>query len=254
VAITVTNAGDVVAMMLVNNNHERRREFTTQKRIISQSVINPCINNMSEGGFLNWKRQAIDTHRGPAANYNNLRRPLPKPPKNTHWVLRNNKDWHLEALPERDLILQATTDATTVNVVVDEKTGDLISGGTIATTFLEHTVQSSDTFQGICLRYKITPTELRRANYGFSGSNLSLAPTPLRIPTSDDSHLLLLVEGVAVVEENGSNSNNSDTTTSKVNSVLRVCPGMAKSEAKCYLELNDWDLEQAVSNARQDGF
>ena len=40
---------------------------------------------------------------------------------------------------------------------------------------LYHEVLPTDTFQGICLKYKITPTELRRANK-MMGSNLSLAP------------------------------------------------------------------------------
>ena len=47
-----------------------------------------------------------------------------------------------------------------------------------------HEVLSTNTFQGIYLRYKVTPTELRRANK-MLGSNLKLAPEKLIIPTND---------------------------------------------------------------------
>ena len=65
-------------------------------------------------------------------------------------------------------------------------------------TFMEHQVQPTDTFQGICLRYKITPTELRQANW-FGGSNLSLAPNPLCIPQSG-SNLTTIVQAEVLVD------------------------------------------------------
>ena len=52
------------------------------------------------------------------------------------------------------------------------------------TTFTQHVVLPEDTFNGICLRYKVSPLELRRIN-NFSGSNLRLAPAVLRVPVTD---------------------------------------------------------------------
>ena len=45
-----------------------------------------------------------------------------------------------------------------------------------------HTIQpATDTFQGICIKYRITATELRRAN-NMLGTNLQLSPKRLLIP------------------------------------------------------------------------
>ena len=55
------------------------------------------------------------------------------------------------------------------------------------TTLYQHVVLPHDTFAGICVRYKLSPLALRRANGGFSGSNLSLAPAVLHIPVEQDS-------------------------------------------------------------------
>ena len=120
---------------------------------------------MSEGGLFAWKLQTIDNRRGPAGSYTNMR--LPTPPKDQHWVQDlDTKEWHL-------VNIVPTTDDTIPEAKVEEDTQP---------DLLHHTVLPTDTFQGICLKYKITPTELRRANGGFSGTNLHLVPNPLRIP------------------------------------------------------------------------
>lgn len=181
---------------------------------------------MAEGGFFPWKRQQIDEHRGPAATYSNLKNPLPPPPKGKRWIQdEKTKEWSLE------------TDKVTVAeaVLADDKD---------STSFLEHTIQPSDTFQGICLRYKITPTDLRRANC-FSGSNLVLAPNPLRIPSNDG----IVIQATEIFE------NKVLSKEDQIRNLLNQCGGrLARSEAKCYLELSDWDEKEALKNAREDLF
>jgi hypothetical protein len=75
-------------------------------------------------------------------------------------------------------------------------------------------------FQGICLRYRVT-TELRRANC-FSGSNLLFAPNPLKVPINSNVDV---VEAVPV---------NRPTRASQIQAVVRACPALALSEAKCF--------------------
>ena len=186
---------------------------------------------MSDGGLLAWKRQTIDEHRGPVASYGNLYRSLPDPPKDMHWVQdEKTKEWHLEK-KEGDIIVDA------------KLVGDEESSSSAAEPFLMHPVQKSDTFQGICLKYKITPTELRQANSGFSGTNLFLAPNPLKIPNKGN-----YVEAKAVPVVLG------QTPEQKLSELLNACTALSRSEAKCYLELNDWNTKEALLNAHEDGF
>ncbi|CAJ1938968.1 unnamed protein product [Cylindrotheca closterium] len=182
---------------------------------------------MSEGGLLAWKRQEIDVRRGPAGEYVNVHKPLPNPPRGMHWVLNEKtKEWSLEKKPE-----------VVVAEVVDEDSKEQ------PPAFIEHEVTKTDTFAGICLRYKITPTELRQANGGFSGTNLFLAPQPLRIPNTKGQ--CQMAKAVPV---------GTQTRSQKMNRLMSGCRGISSSEAKCYLELNDWNLEEAIVNAKEDGF
>lgn len=181
---------------------------------------------MSEGGLFAWKLQTIDNHRGPAGSYANMR--LPTPPKDQHWVQDlDTKEWHLvNIVPTNDVSIPEAT-------VVEE---DAQPG------ILQHTILPTDTFQGICLKYKITPTELRRANGGFSGTNLHLVPNPLRIPMNQ-KYLDTCKEDTKV-----------ETPAQSIRLLLLRLPKLAPSEAKCYLELNDWNIEKALQNAKEDGF
>jgi hypothetical protein len=195
---------------------------------------------MTDGGFFAWKRQEIDIHRGPTASYASIKKPL-KAPKGMHWtrVLAQHDDdtgtneWKLE--PD-----------DTDNDDTQEPTDSLL-------LVQQHSIQSTDTFVGICLKYKITPKDLRRANGGFSGTNLGLAPNPLVIPHGKQKH--------GVVETTNSSTNKEPTRPQKVRQLKNACSthsrgssSLSEKEATCYLELNDWNLEQALQNARQDGF
>jgi hypothetical protein len=180
---------------------------------------------MSEGGSLLWKRQSIDTHRGPTGDYKSLQRPLPEPPEHLVWVRNEEtRDWRLEERPEEDFVATA------------EFIGE--------TDMIVHDIQPTDTFEGICIRYKVSPTALRQANSGFQGSNLAAAPNPLVIPI-DEGHRYsqqnLVVDTL-------------DTAEQKLAKMQRSCPRLSKTEAKSYLELNDWDINEAFKDAHEDGF
>ncbi len=180
---------------------------------------------MTEGGFFPWKRQIIDTHHGPAGSYANMR--LPDPPKNQHWVQDlDSKEWHLATIvPSTDPSIPEAT-------VEEDPRPDVV----------QHHILPTDTFQGICLKYRITPMELRRANGGFSGTNLHLVANPLRIPVNQKYW------------EASKQETQQVTPAQSIRSLLLNLPALSQSEAKCYLELNDWNLDKALQNAREDGF
>lgn len=183
----------------------------------------------------------------PTLSYDSIYKTL-KAPKGKRWNYDpGTKQWSLVAAEK-----PANPSPVAVNaVVVAEDETENHKGATVTTAaiidkdpsspYLEHRIEPSDTFQGICLRYKITPLELRRANGSFTGENLCLVPSLLRIPRS---------EPTAMVVEGASGLTQSDVT----GILLRECRGMVRSEARAYLMLSDWDLDEALENAREDGF
>lgn len=110
------------------------------------------------------------------------------------------------------------------------------------THYLIHTVVPSDTFSGLCLRYRIKPHELRRVNR-FSGSNLRLAPHTLIIPLGPDGQGL---NGGKVREQN------RNCPEFKLHALQGEFPSLRHAECKAYLELADWDLAEAIKAARED--
>ena len=117
--------------------------------------------------------------------------------------------------------------------------------------YIYHVVLPTDTLQGLCLAYKLSATRLRMEN-NFSGNSLQLAPKKLRIPNNVASR-----GGV-----NSSNNNNNkgmmirvqDTTSKeyKLYAFVAEIPTMELVEAKAYLDLSNWDLEEALRSARED--
>jgi hypothetical protein len=190
---------------------------------------------MADGGRFPWKLQKIDSHRGPVTNYKGLAKPLPNPPRNMHWIYDDKtREWRLEKQADSEMLV------VDGEVVQDDEQGDddIKEGIEKNDAFLLHEIQNTDTFQGICLRYKLTPTELRRANR-FSGSNLQLAPNPLKIPKREGQiPSATLIQGPPLTREE------------TILQLLNVFPGLARSEAKCYLELNDWNVDQAILDAK----
>lgn len=209
-----------------------------------------------EGGLMSWKIQKVDTRRGPAGDYQDLRRPLPPPPKDMHWIQDlDTHEWHLTKIQADN---GETTDSKNVEIleataVVEGKT--LEDGVTPVPDFLEHTILPTDTFQGICLRYKITPLELRRANGGLTSNNLTLMPSPLLIPMDPQAWRQLRAQGegekLAAAAAAEARSHSPEV---KIQRLRRKFPKLAATEARCYLELNDWNLDEATKNAMEDGF
>jgi len=128
--------------------------------------------------------------------------------------------------------------------------------------FHHHTVQPNDTLAGICLRYRITPTELRRSNM-FSGSNLALAPTVLRIPKSSTNNVKMIQQHQQQYQQQKQHVSDPklQDKQSKIQlfcSTLDNKLSMARSkvlgkqEAVAYLEMNGWNVQEAVWDALQD--
>mmetsp|Transcript_23006 Transcript_23006/g.66019 ORF Transcript_23006/g.66019 Transcript_23006/m.66019 type:complete len:181 (+) Transcript_23006:58-600(+) len=180
---------------------------------------------MVEGGLFAWKLQKVN-QRGPAGDYRKMQ--LPDPPKDHHWIQDlDTHEWHLAKITTRE----------------EEEDVEVKEMEIPASGFVLHEISPEDTFQGICLRYRITPTDLRRANGGFSGTNLHLVPNPLRIPVNQK-----------YLKSRQKLDKGPTTPAEKIQALQRSCRNLHKTEAKCYLELNDWDVEKALENAKEDGF
>ena len=245
---------------------------------------------MAEGARFPWKTQTPVVL--PTLSYKNLSKPL-VPPKGTRWHYdRAVKEWLLVSDGTRSSSIGSSTgDASHLDddgvvdatIIVDGQDvqsqgggggGGLASGGPFN---IEHIVQPSDTFQGICLRYKITPTQLRQANGGFSGTNLLLAPNPLKIPNVDNTNSSPVTNNSKDgktqkgAETNIGGSHDASTleeveeitaalTDGQVISLLQQQfvdhddNPLSETEARAYLELNDWELDRAIQAATEDNF
>ena len=187
---------------------------------------------MAEGGQLPWKRQQIDMSRGPAADYSSIRKSLPKPPPGHEWQ-RDGSDWKLVKVTLQGELPE--TDGT--KTISDDQPDKQLPVAPV--DYVMHTVVPSDTFSGICLRYKVTATQLRRSNH-FSGANLLLAPPRLIIPIREGCK----AEDIRIQDVN--------SPEFKLQTFLAECPHLRKSERRAYLDLNDWDLRAAIANAKDD--
>lgn len=105
--------------------------------------------------------------------------------------------------------------------------------------YAEHVVLPTDTLQGLCLAYKISATRLRMVN-GFSGNSLQMAPKKLRIPTD------VTTAGRMIRTQDKSSKEY------KLYALMAEVPCMELVEAKAYLDLSNWDLEEALRSARED--
>lgn len=200
---------------------------------------------MSEGGYFPWKRQSII---GTPGDYSTLSSPLPPLPKGYSWV-RNpeTREWSVNCVvddgtgeeskhfDEGGLVLDSSLNVTGEGKLPDE------------CDYVQHQVQKSDTFQGICLKYGITPVSLRQVNK-FSGSNLSFAPELLIIPLSR--------------KLNDGTKTKADSTPlakeEKLNQFIRTFQKhrasnlVSRKEAQAYLDMNDGNLEMAIKDAKAD--
>lgn len=106
---------------------------------------------------------------------------------------------------------------------IDSTEGTLNSHvtGVLGVDYVEHVIiLPTDTFQGICLAYKISATRLRQVNH-FSGSNLSIAPKKLIIPLTKKA----LRSGFIRVQD-------KETQEYKLHAFLAEVPSVKETEAK----------------------
>lgn len=112
--------------------------------------------------------------------------------------------------------------------------------GVLGVDYVEHIVLPTDTLQGVCLAYKVSASSLRRANH-FSGNSLHCAPKKLLIPLSKQA----LRTGFIRVQD-------TDTKEYKLSYFQAEYPDINGTEARAYLELADWDLNEALQSAKED--
>ncbi|KAL3942441.1 MAG: hypothetical protein SGBAC_003364 [Bacillariaceae sp.] len=111
--------------------------------------------------------------------------------------------------------------------------------GVLGVDYVEHVVLPTDTLQGICIAYKVSVANLRRANH-FSGQ-LHSAPKKLLIPLSKQA----LRTGYIRVQD-------TDTKEYKLSFFEAEYPDSTQTEARAYLELADWNLKEALKSMNED--
>lgn len=166
---------------------------------------------------------------------------LPEPPAGAEWKwLASRRGWILEGLVEADV------------VGYDENSQPASIPSAEAPDFLEHWTSDFDSLPGVCLQYGITPTQLRRANYGFSGNNLCLAPNPLKIPNVRKATPMAapMKEHTKGCEKVVVDMDDRDKQLAAMRLLFHGV--LAETEIKCYLALNDWHILKAISNAQAD--
>ena len=105
--------------------------------------------------------------------------------------------------------------------------------------YMEHVVLPTDTLQGLCLAYKISATRLRMEN-NFSGNSLQMAPKKLKIPTNAKSSGMMI------------RTQDKTSQEFKLYAFVAEIPTMELVEAKAYLDLSNWDLDEGLRSARED--
>jgi len=222
---------------------------------------------MAEGGLLRWKIQKVQGK--PTADYSEISRALPDPPSGYTWVCDLSKrEWQVVRVKEMSdgLALPIfSSDNTAENIQKQTSvvyTGVPVSDKPISLNrvgFVRHTVQSSDTFQGLCIKYKVKPKVIRQANQ-FSGSNLNLAPSILVIPINPNVPIMIPLsdkpkrESIKDIERRKTNQlqlslMRATTIPSNRRSEIN---DIGQMEARAYLSMNDWNVEAAIVNALED--
>jgi hypothetical protein len=220
---------------------------------------------MAEGGMYPWKMQKIKIP--PTANYRTMA--LGEPPAGWEWIQNaTSREWTLR---EREVMAAAVVHEDDDDHPLVEQLNDnhntMADDGTIPLAHAEpiveqsndaprhhHVVTESDTFQGLCLKYKITATQLRQANC-FSGTNLTLAPKILKIPHVVHAQPATTLEMMQQQQQSSLHSSQEN----KIALVLQKSRGGAggemmlkRNEVRAYLEMSDWNVESALDEIRAD--
>lgn len=165
-----------------------------------------------EGGILPWRTQSICNNCPDLVDA--CSKSLPPPPSGYFWEKdEENGNWVLSELPK-----------------AFEMEGSVVF---MKPSVVEHIIMPTDTIQGICLRYRVTSTDLRRANL-FSGNNI-------RFKTS----LLIPINGGSIVNPQ---VETHDVTLQRFKNIT----GEGIEEARMYLEEYEWDLRKAIDGWNDD--
>mmetsp|Transcript_23847 Transcript_23847/g.31642 ORF Transcript_23847/g.31642 Transcript_23847/m.31642 type:complete len:270 (+) Transcript_23847:130-939(+) len=187
---------------------------------------------MAEGGKFVWKIQKVKKF-GPTANYSTLSEPLPCPPEGMVWKKdEQTRQWKLSLAPREEKENKNTFSRV---ITGEKKLPDEES------FYVEHLVLPTDTFQGLCLAYRISPVRLRQVN-GFSGSSLKLAPSKLIIPIPD---LQSVLDGTIRIQD-------IESPEFKRQVLSLEFPTLTPEEVHAYLIICDWDLREALKTVKDD--
>lgn len=178
--------------------------------------------------------RALPPPRQPGTSYGGLTDPLPDPP--------GGQEWSHDPITREWKLVPATTTTTTTTNNADVDNVDGISR--------KHRVLTTDTFMGICLKYGITPIMLRRANYMLD-DDLKLAPEVLVIPSLGDD-VARSRRGVGKSQSREEKVASLITKSKLLRTTKRGSVELAPSEARAYLEMSDWDVNDAMKNFEED--
>ncbi len=177
------------------------------------SFCQTCFHNVFHIAFqyliyrIPWRVQTIEMTS--TTDIDSYGKPLPSPPVGCVWEQKEDGSWVLTSVDKHEILEAATTFE---NPVV-----------------LEHVVLSTDTIQGICLRYRISVLELRRHNI-FSGNSIKFLKT-LRIPIEPGLPVLL----------------QRSTERDVIMQRFRNHTGESDIETRIYLDEHAWDLGAAIA-------
>jgi hypothetical protein len=201
-----------------------------------------------EGGFLPWKVNPASTCI--YADYSKLHMPLPTPPKGFSWskdvggeffLVDESTGQRLKHLPSPDDLpsddLEKMPSGHTSRTLEfeasprdHERQQAFEESMAAAPEFIDHVILPSDTFPGICLRYKVKPAIIRRVNQ-FTGDNLRSLKV-LKIPTA-----YLIASGRPLVSQ----IHDRDVQLQ----IFMNDTGLGSIEAKIYLDNHEWDAKKA---------
>mmetsp|Transcript_6489 Transcript_6489/g.10610 ORF Transcript_6489/g.10610 Transcript_6489/m.10610 type:complete len:222 (+) Transcript_6489:220-885(+) len=136
-------------------------------------------------------------------------KPLPPPPPGFYWSRLDDGSWEILEFAKQP----ASDDFVTVE----------------SSSIVEHVVLLDDTLQGLCLRYGVSAVALRRLN-NFSG-NAFRSRKVLRVPL-----------------EKGATIRPQESTHNVLLQKFKNTTSEPDTEAKFYLEENEWDLSRALAD------
>lgn len=172
----------------------------------------------------------------PFPDYKELAKPLKAPPHGLEWRRLPDGAWELRTVKKLPLTEQEELEAEEE----EQARGPDAPEKVHVPEFLEHIVMPDDTLTGICMRYKVKDREVRRLN-GFVGNHFRMCES------------LIVPNRFAAGQEPKQDTIGQQPLTEpeKLQS-FSVASRLGTSEAKYYLEGNDWDLAKALKEWRDE--